>query len=92
MTDSKTSSISTTETAAFSNGAPSSCDATLETVHCVGESTDRTATLAAGDLDADGDLDLAVGYIGRQSAVYLNDGRGNFTESIPFAAGNAPDA
>ena len=68
----------------FLDGAPSSCDAMLEAVRCFGKSTDRTATLAAGDLDADGDLDLVAGYIGQQSAVYLNDGQGNFTESIPF--------
>ena len=36
-----------------------------------------------GDLDADGDLDLVAIYTGQQSAVYLNDGSGNFVSEYP---------
>lgn len=48
---------------------------------------------AAGDLDGDGDLDLAtVGQvlIGGASQVLLNDGTGNFTNGPAFVFANVP--
>ncbi len=43
-----------------------------------GASTDPTQSVALGDMDNDGDLDLVVGNDQAHSAVYLNDGVGNF--------------
>ncbi|MCP4538621.1 MAG: tandem-95 repeat protein, partial [Chloroflexi bacterium] len=42
-----------------------------------------------GDVDGDGDLDLAVGNAGGQNVVYLNDGDGTFdTTSYNFGTGS----
>src|SRR5262245_6559124 len=51
-----------------------------------GGARDQSYAVAAGDMDGDGDLDLVVGKSNQSaqpSAVYLNDGSGNF----PFGAG-----
>lgn len=45
-----------------------------------GEKGDHTLAVATGDLDGDGDLDVAAGGDER-SAVYLNDGLGNLRET-----------
>jgi len=45
------------------------------------ESNDRTYSVAWGDVDGDGDLDLAVGNYGRPNRVYLN-----YTEENPDVA------
>ena len=45
-------------------------------------------SFASGDIDSDGDQDLLMAGLdpGRETALYLNDGEGNFTEvtNIPF--------
>jgi Secretion system C-terminal sorting domain/FG-GAP-like repeat len=45
-------------------------------------------SFASGDIDGDGDQDLIMAGLdpGRETALYLNDGNGNFTEvlNIPF--------
>jgi FG-GAP-like repeat/RTX calcium-binding nonapeptide repeat (4 copies) len=44
-----------------------------------------------GDLDGDGDIDLAVSHAEEDTiAILLNDGTGNFTASTPFATGDRP--
>ena len=42
---------------------------------------DYTASLALGDVDGDGDLDLLSGTMGSQNRLYLNDGSGTFTDA-----------
>jgi hypothetical protein len=41
-------------------------------------------SIIAGDLDNDGDLDLAVGNAGTTNvSIFINDGTGGFTQSLP---------
>lgn len=48
-----------------------------------------TSSLAFGDYDEDGDLDLAVAnWDGGQSYLYVNDGAGNFTGQNQFGIGD----
>lgn len=44
-----------------------------------GSESDNTQSLALGDIDRDGDLDIVSGNKGAQNAVHLNDGSGHFT-------------
>lgn len=48
--------------------------------HSFGTGADNTYSLAVGDMDGDGHLDLIAGNLGGQSVVYLNDGQGNFPQ------------
>jgi len=59
------------------------------TRHDFGSGGDRTQTLALGDMDGDGDLDITAGNYNQQSVVYLNDGAGNFTSGRDFGTGAA---
>ncbi|MBN1137192.1 MAG: VCBS repeat-containing protein, partial [Anaerolineae bacterium] len=43
-----------------------------------GPPDDQTNSVAIGDMNGDGALDLAAGNYRGQSAIYLNDGAGNF--------------
>jgi len=54
------------------------CSSPPSNAHCYGSTSDRTRSVAFGDLDGDGDLDLAVGNRYQQNAVLLNDGLGQF--------------
>jgi hypothetical protein len=59
-----------------------------------GDTLDAVSALEPGDLDGDGDIDIAVGVIGRRTAtgdqigarnhVLLNDGRGHLAHRIDF--------
>ncbi|MCP4535610.1 MAG: hypothetical protein GY832_00515, partial [Chloroflexi bacterium] len=54
-----------------------------------GTGSDWTYSVAWGDVDGDGDLDLAVGNFQQQNVVYLNDGDGTFdTTSYNFGTGS----
>ena len=53
-----------------------------------GTGHDNTAAVVLGDLDGDGDLDLAVGFAGG-ARVYLNAGDGTFPVSRPVGRGDA---
>ncbi len=44
-----------------------------------GTGSDNTWSIAFGDADGDGDLDVALANSSEQNAVYLNDGSGEFT-------------
>ncbi len=50
-------------------------------------------SFASGDIDGDGDIDLLISGLdpGRETALYLNDGIGNFSEvtTIPFPEASA---
>ncbi len=54
-----------------------------------GTGSDQTLSVAFGDADGNGDLDIAVGNLGEQHAVYLNNGSGNFLTAKNF--GTASD-
>ena len=57
----------------------------------VGAQTDSTINVATGDVDGDGDLDIAVANRdGQQNYVYLNDGQGGFDKSLPYGTGSDP--
>ena len=45
-----------------------------------GTGSDKTESVAVGDMDGDGHLDILVGNDGQQSVVYLNDGAGSFPD------------
>lgn len=53
------------------------CAAALPNVRCFGPAIGATSSLALGDMDGDGDLDI-VAATSQQDTVYLNDGGGNF--------------
>ncbi len=74
----------------FYNGAPVlDCASLPPNARCVGSSFGATTALAVGDVDGDGDMDIAVGNWGEQNAVYLNDGLANFeyyTDTVDCAS------
>src|SRR3990172_7167462 len=49
-----------------------------------GAGSDGTQSVALGDMDGDGDLDVVTGNAYEQNAVYLNDGLGNFPNTVLF--------
>jgi hypothetical protein len=53
-----------------------------------GTGSDWTSSLAAGDVDGDGDLDLVAGNEEEQNVVYLNDGAGSFPQARSFGPGS----
>lgn len=46
----------------------------------VSDNQDFTATMAAGDIDGDDDVDLYVGEAQAQQRIFRNDGRGGFSD------------
>ncbi len=63
----------------------------FDVTHAVafGSGSEAVAAVAAGDVDDDGDLDLAVGNDNQRSAIYLNDGAGAFPPGRTFGSGKA---
>jgi subtilisin-like proprotein convertase family protein len=57
---------------------PVDCAAAPANVRCFGPDNVNTASVAAGDMNGDGRLDLVVGNEGQPNVIYLNDGSGNF--------------
>jgi hypothetical protein len=67
------------------------CTAPPPNATCFGTGTDNTMSLALGDLDGDGDLDIAAGnglMVGEQNVVYLNDGAAGFDVAHDFGTGS----
>ena len=56
----------------------------------IGSEVDVSTSLALGDVDGDGDLDLVVANVGQSNKRYLNDGDGNF-EVVGTAIGSETD-
>ncbi len=54
----------------------------------LGPVTDTTFSVAYGDVNGDGHLDLAVGNFSEQNVVYLNSGAGTFAASTNFGPGS----
>ncbi|MFP4438888.1 MAG: FG-GAP repeat domain-containing protein [Chloroflexaceae bacterium] len=61
-------------------------------VKCFGSGLDTTRSLVLADIDGDGDNDIVTGNSADQSAVYLNDGRGNFPFRRSFGTDDDPTA
>jgi hypothetical protein len=59
----------------------------LEVTRNLGSVLTNTTSVAVGDLDSDGDLDIVVGNDGGQNTVHLNDGSGNFGTAHDFGTG-----
>ncbi len=49
--------------------------------HALGPGTDRTLSIAIGDLNGDGQLDIVLGNRGQLNAIHYNDGSGGFTQA-----------
>ncbi|NTW00740.1 MAG: VCBS repeat-containing protein, partial [Oscillochloris sp.] len=58
-----------------------------QTVVCLGDEDTHTRSVAAGDLDSDGDADLVLGNEGQANQIFLNDGSGAFSAGSTFGSG-----
>ena len=88
----------TTGTRSLSSDAPSSAKVfqfTTAASAAGGDILSSTAILtvamstAWGDFDGDGDLDLAQGRFDSNNFIYINDGAGNFTNTVSFTSGGS---
>ncbi|MEZ5728592.1 MAG: FG-GAP-like repeat-containing protein [Burkholderiaceae bacterium] len=81
--------VSTTVTVAAVNDPPSLIDTTAFSAHIVTSTAGSPDSVVAADLDADGDMDLAVAWSGVNSTIawYENDGAQNF--ALHVIANNA---
>ena len=72
----------------FYTGPVEKCDELPNDIRCFGTDHDFTVSVAVGDINSDGALDIVVGNLGEQNVVYLNDGHGNFDSAVNFGTGS----
>lgn len=74
---------------AESSGQPIAKDPYIRRLGSLGKAMERTASMATGDLDSDGDLDFVVAngrHWAEQNRVFLNDGAGSFADQQVLSA------
>jgi hypothetical protein len=64
-------------------------DGTFPTIIELPGGSSSTRSIAAADVDGDGDLDVLLGSVGSPSRVLLNAGDGTFPSSIELPGGSA---
>ena len=62
-----------------------------EISHGTGNESDRSNSVASGDVDNDGDIDIFVTNENSTNRMYLNNGAGIFTEEVTESAGLTSD-
>ncbi|MCP4537493.1 MAG: hypothetical protein GY832_10135 [Chloroflexi bacterium] len=62
-----------------------------EIPNALGGNAERSNSVAWGDIDDDGDLDLAIGNLAEANRLYENLGAGNFAEMVGALDANAGD-
>jgi hypothetical protein len=68
----------------LNNGSSDTPFASINAIDITAD-TDNSSSIKAGDLDGDGDIDLAIGNIYQSNKIYLNDGNSDL-DGNPFSS------